>query len=93
MEFTKILKNPNKISKKQISYLKSIIDEYQTPFYCYDEIIIDKKIHFLQNLELNFKFNFFYAVKANPNLAIINYFKMKQLILSIRALYQKRFKD
>ncbi len=28
MEFTKILKNPNKISKKQISYLKSIIDEF-----------------------------------------------------------------
>ena len=71
--------------------LKSIIDEYQTPFYCYDEIIIDKKIHFLQNLELNFKFNFFYAVKANPNLAIINYFKMKQLgavVVSSGELYK-----
>ena len=28
MEFTKILKEPNKISKKQISYLKSIIDDF-----------------------------------------------------------------
>ena len=28
MEFTKILKEPNKINKKQISYLKSIIDEF-----------------------------------------------------------------
>ena len=28
MEFTKILKQPNKISKKQISYLKSIIDDF-----------------------------------------------------------------
>ena len=28
MEFIKILKEPNKISKKQISYLKSIIDDF-----------------------------------------------------------------
>jgi hypothetical protein len=28
MEFTKILKEPNKINKKQISYLKSIIDDF-----------------------------------------------------------------
>ena len=28
MEFTKILKNPNKIDKNQISYLRSIIDDF-----------------------------------------------------------------
>ena len=28
MEFTKILKKPNQLSKNQISYLKSIIDDF-----------------------------------------------------------------
>ena len=59
--------------------LKNLIKEYLTPFYCYDQSIIESKINLLKNLELEFKHNFYFAIKANPNLAIINFFKQKDI--------------
>lgn len=52
--------------------IEKLIDEFQTPFYLYDEKIIKKKIHFLNSLKFNFNSKFHFAVKANPNLAILN---------------------
>ncbi len=52
-----------------------MIDEFNTPFYLYDENIIEKKIKFLNNLNLKFETKFYFAVKANPNLAILNKIK------------------
>ena len=49
-----------------------ILKEFSTPFYLYDEEIIKNKILFLNSLNLNFDFKFHFAVKANPNLAILN---------------------
>ncbi len=71
--------------------LKNLIKEYQTPFYCYDQSIIEKKIQFLNNLQLQFQHNFFFAIKANPNLAIINLFKQKDIgavVVSSGELYK-----
>tara|TARA_Y100000996_G_scaffold400157_1_gene369882 strand:- start:3657 stop:4841 length:1185 start_codon:yes stop_codon:yes gene_type:complete len=52
-----------------------IINEFNTPFYLYDEKIIENKINFLKNLNFNFESKFHFAVKANPNLAILNFIK------------------
>ncbi|MDA1283908.1 MAG: diaminopimelate decarboxylase [Proteobacteria bacterium] len=70
---------------------KKLSQEFQTPFYCYDQAIIDNKINFLNNLELNFNYNFSFAIKANPNLAIINLFKQKDIgavVVSSGELYK-----
>ena len=55
MEFTKILKNPNKISKKQISYLKSIIDEF--PY------LQSSRAVYLKSLKQNNSFKFHSELK------------------------------
>ena len=55
--------------------ISKIINEFTTPFYLYDENVIEKKIQFLNNLDLNFSHKFYFAVKANPNLAILNTIK------------------
>ncbi len=55
--------------------INKIISEFNTPFYLYDEKVIEKKIKFLKNLDLNFDHKFHFAVKANPNLAILNTIK------------------
>tara|TARA_Y100000768_G_scaffold375039_1_gene345427 strand:+ start:940 stop:2124 length:1185 start_codon:yes stop_codon:yes gene_type:complete len=55
--------------------IDKMIDEFNTPFYLYDENIIEKKIKFLNNLNLKFETKFYFAVKANPNLAILNKIK------------------
>ena len=55
--------------------IDKMIDEFNTPFYLYDENIIEKKIKFLNNLNLKFETKFYFAVKANPNLAILNTIK------------------
>ena len=55
--------------------ISKIINEFTTPFYLYDENVIEKKIQFLNNLDLNFSHKFHFAVKANPNLAILNTIK------------------
>ena len=55
--------------------IEKIINEFSTPFYLYDENIIKKKIQFLNNLNLDFDHKFHFAVKANPNLAILNTIK------------------
>jgi len=55
--------------------IEKIINEFSTPFYLYDENIIKKKIKFLNNLNLDFDHKFHFAVKANPNLAILNTIK------------------
>ena len=71
--------------------IKELIKEYPTPFYCYDETIINEKISFLNSLNLEFKHNFYFAIKANPNLAIINLFKQKGLgavVVSSGELYK-----
>ena len=71
--------------------MKELIKEHQTPFYCYDETIINEKISFLKCLNLEFKHNFYFAIKANPNLAIINLFKQKGLgavVVSSGELYK-----
>ena len=49
-----------------------VINNFSTPFYLYNENIIKKKIHFLNNLNFHFESKFHFAVKANPNLAILN---------------------
>lgn len=55
--------------------IKKILNQHSTPFYFYNQAIIEDKISFLKSLKLDFQHNFYYAVKANPNLAIINLFK------------------
>ena len=52
--------------------LDKILKEFSSPFYLYDEDKIKNKINFLNNLELEFPRKFNFAVKANPNLAILN---------------------
>ena len=52
--------------------LDKILKEFPSPFYLYDEDKIKDKINFLNNLELEFPRKFNFAVKANPNLAILN---------------------
>ena len=52
--------------------LDKILKEFSSPFYLYDEDKIKNKINFLNNLELDFSRKFNFAVKANPNLAILN---------------------
>ena len=52
--------------------LDKILKEFSSPFYLYDEDKIKNKINFLNNLELDFPRKFSFAVKANPNLAILN---------------------
>ena len=52
--------------------LDKILKEFSSPFYLYDEDKIKNKINFLNNLELDFPRKFNFAVKANPNLAILN---------------------
>ena len=71
--------------------IKELIKEHQTPFYCYDNAIINEKVSFLNNLNLEFKHNFYFAIKANPNLAIINLLKQKGLgavVVSSGELYK-----
>ncbi len=53
-------------------------NEFSTPFYLYDQQIIENKINFLKNLNLNFENKFHFAVKANPNLAILNIIKKQE---------------
>ena len=70
---------------------KELVKEYQTPFYCYDESIIHEKVSFLKRFNLEFKHNFYFAVKANPNLAIINLFKQNDfgaVVVSSGELYK-----
>ena len=52
-----------------------LLQEFSTPFYLYDEEIIKNKISFLNSLDFKFDFKFHFAVKANPNLAILNLVK------------------
>ena len=52
--------------------LDKILKEFSSPFYLYDEDKIKGKINFLNDLELEFTRKFNFAVKANPNLAILN---------------------
>ena len=52
-----------------------LLQEFLTPFYLYDEEIIKNKISFLNSLDFKFDFKFHFAVKANPNLAILNLVK------------------
>ena len=52
--------------------IDKMINEFNTPFYLYDENIIQEKIQFLNNLNFKFDSKFHFAVKANPNLAILN---------------------
>ena len=52
-----------------------LLQEFSTPFYLYDEEIIQNKVLFLNSLDFKFDFKFHFAVKANPNLAILNLIK------------------
>ena len=56
-----------------------IIEEFQTPFYLYNEETILNKINFLKDLNLNINHKFHFAVKANPNLAILNILRKNNL--------------
>src|SRR6056300_1098772 len=51
---------------------EKILDEFSTPFYLYHEETIIAKSKLLKNLNLNFSHKFHFAVKANPNLEILN---------------------
>jgi len=51
---------------------EKILDEFSTPFYLYHEETIIAKSKLLKKLNLNFSHKFHFAVKANPNLAILN---------------------
>ena len=55
--------------------IEKLLQEFSTPFYLYDEEIIKNKISFLNSLDFKFDFKFHFAVKANPNLAILNLIK------------------
>ena len=52
-----------------------LLQEFPTPFYLYNEEVIQNKVLFLNSLEFKFDFKFHFAVKANPNLAILNLIK------------------
>ena len=52
--------------------IDKILKECSSPFYLYNEERIKDKISFLNNLDLQFQRKFNFAVKANPNLAILN---------------------
>ena len=52
-----------------------LLQEFLTPFYLYNEEVIQNKVLFLNSLEFKFDFKFHFAVKANPNLAILNLIK------------------
>ena len=52
-----------------------LLQEFSTPFYLYDEEVIQNKVLFLNSLDFKFDFKFNFAVKANPNLAILNLIK------------------
>ena len=52
-----------------------ILNEFSTPFYLYNEETIIAKTKHLKELDLNFSHKFHFAVKANPNLAILNLLK------------------
>ena len=52
-----------------------LLQEFLTPFYLYDEEVIQNKVLFLNSLDFKFDFKFHFAVKANPNLAILNLIK------------------
>ena len=52
-----------------------LLQEFSTPFYLYDEEVIQNKVLFLNSLDFEFDFKFHFAVKANPNLAILNLIK------------------
>ena len=52
-----------------------ILNEFSTPFYLYNEEAIIAKTKHLKELDLNFSHKFHFAVKANPNLAILNLLK------------------
>ena len=52
-----------------------LLQEFSTPFYLYDEEVIQNKVLFLNSLDFKFDFKFHFAVKANPNLAILNLIK------------------
>jgi len=52
-----------------------LLQEFSTPFYLYNEEVIQNKVLFLNSLEFKFDFKFHFAVKANPNLAILNLIK------------------
>jgi diaminopimelate decarboxylase len=52
-----------------------LLQEFSTPFYSYDEEVIQNKVLFLNSLDFKFDFKFHFAVKANPNLAILNLIK------------------
>lgn len=51
---------------------EKILNEFSTPFYLYQEETIIAKTKLLKQLNLNFSHKFHFAVKANPNLAILN---------------------
>ena len=63
-----------------------LLQEFSTPFYLYDEEVIQNKVLFLNSLDFKFDFKFHFAVKANPNLAILNLIKNITLVL---RLYQQ----
>ena len=52
-----------------------LLQEFSTPFYLYDEEVIQNKVLFQNSLDFKFDFKFHFAVKANPNLAILNLIK------------------
>ena len=52
-----------------------LLQEFSTPFYLYNEEVIQNKVLFLNSLDFKFDFKFHFAVKANPNLAILNLIK------------------
>jgi diaminopimelate decarboxylase len=43
-----------------------LLQEFSTPFYLYDEEVIQNKVLFLNSLDFKFDFKFHFAVKANP---------------------------
>ena len=52
-----------------------ILNEFSSPFYLYKEETIIAKTKLLKELNLDFSHKFHFAVKANPNLAILNLLK------------------
>ena len=52
-----------------------ILNEFSSPFYLYNEETIIAKTKILKELNLDFSHKFHFAVKANPNLAILNLLK------------------
>ena len=63
--------------ENKLNVIKSLMTQYDRPFYIYDERIISEQIKILTQNFLNFEF--LYSIKTNPHMPIVKYIASKGL--------------